>query len=430
MFDPGYGGFGGAPKFPPHSVLELLLRRGELEMVTPTLDAMAAGGMYDLVGGGFHRYCGRQRWLVPHFEKMLYDNALLVPVYLHGWLVTGEERYREVAEGTVEYMLRDLLLPDGAFASSQDADTDGVEGLTYTWLPGEVGPRSCCSRSSTAASSSAASWTTRSAPSCSRPARSGRSPVSTTRRSRRGTGLRSPRSPRQRAGSTAPTGGTRRGIWASSCSGRSPRTAACTGAIARAARPASGFLDDYANVANGLYELHVATGELRWLEESRRLALLAVELFADDERGGFFLTPVDGEELVVRTKDLDDNPIPSGNSMLAYVLLRLARIYGDDELERHAVSVLRLARDLMARAPTGFGWALCALALHFAPPREIAIVGSPGRRGRSRRARAVRPGRPSSRSARRTPSRSSRARASSTASRPSMSASASPARSL
>ena len=154
----------------------------------------------------------------------------------------------------------------------------------------------------------------------------------------------------------------------------------------------SGFLDDYANVANGLYELHVATGELRWLEESRRLALLAVELFADDERGGFFLTPVDGEELVVRTKDLDDNPIPSGSSMLAYVLLRLARIYGDDELERHAVSVLRLARDLMARAPTGFGWALCALALHFAPPREIAIVGSPGRCRRPGRARAVRPG--------------------------------------
>ena len=116
---------------------------------------------------------------------------------------------------------------------------------------------------------------------------------------------------------------------------------------------------------------------MRWLEESRRLALLAVELFRDDERGGFFLTPSDGEALVVRTKDTDDNPIPSGNSMLAYVLLRLARIYGDDELERHAVSVLRLVRDLVPRAPAAFGWALCALDLHFSPPREIAIVGSP-----------------------------------------------------
>jgi hypothetical protein len=140
----------------------------------------------------------------------------------------------------------------------------------------------------------------------------------------------------------------------------------------------TGYLDDYANVAHGLYELHVATGELRWLEQSRRLALLAVELFRDDERGGFFLTPADGEPLVVRTKDLDDNPTPSGNSMLAYVLLRLARIYGDDGLERHAVSVLRLVRDLLPRAPSAFGWALCALDLHFATPREIAIVGSPG----------------------------------------------------
>ena len=139
----------------------------------------------------------------------------------------------------------------------------------------------------------------------------------------------------------------------------------------------TGYLDDYANVAHGLYELHVATGDLRWLEESRRLALLAVELFRDDERGGFFLTPSDGEALVVRTKDLDDNPIPSGNSMLAFVLLRLARIYGDDQLERHAVSVLRLVRDLVPRAPAAFGWALCALDLHFSQPREIAVVGSP-----------------------------------------------------
>ena len=139
----------------------------------------------------------------------------------------------------------------------------------------------------------------------------------------------------------------------------------------------TGYLDDYANVAHGLYELHVATGELRWLEESCRLALLAIDLFGDPERGGFFLTPADGEVLVVRTKDLDDNPTPSGNSMLAYVLLRLARIYGDDELERHAVSVLRLVRDLLTRAPSAFGWALCALDLHFSPPREIAIVGSP-----------------------------------------------------
>ena len=137
----------------------------------------------------------------------------------------------------------------------------------------------------------------------------------------------------------------------------------------------TGYLDDYANVAHGLYELHVATGELRWLEESRRLALLAVELFGDDVQGGFFLAPADGEQLVARKKDLFDHPVPSGNSMLAYVLLRLARIYGDDELERRAVGVLRLLAEGLGRGPTEFAWALNALDLYLATPREIAIVG-------------------------------------------------------
>ena len=137
----------------------------------------------------------------------------------------------------------------------------------------------------------------------------------------------------------------------------------------------NGFLEDYADVANGLYELHVATGEARWLHESRRLALLAVELFGDDERGGFFHTPSDGEQLVSRKKELDDHPTPSGNSMLAYVLLRLARIFGADELERRAVGVFRLAARLLPQAPSAFGHLLCALDLHFSPPRELAIVG-------------------------------------------------------
>jgi uncharacterized protein len=137
------------------------------------------------------------------------------------------------------------------------------------------------------------------------------------------------------------------------------------------------FLDDYANVAHGLYELHVATGDLRWLHESRRLALRAVELFGDDERGGFFMTPAGGEELVARKKDLDDNPTPSGNSMLAYVLLRLSRVWGDDELERRAVGVFRLVHSLLGRAPQAFGWTLAALDLHLSPPRELALLASP-----------------------------------------------------
>jgi uncharacterized protein YyaL (SSP411 family) len=128
---------------------------------------------------------------------------------------------------------------------------------------------------------------------------------------------------------------------------------------------------------HGLLELHVATGEPRWLREAHRLALLAVDLFSDDENGGFFLSPVHGERLVARRKEFDDHPLPSGNSMLAHVLLRLARIYGDDELERRAVSVFRLVHDLLPRAPSAFGWALSALELHFSPPRELAIVGPP-----------------------------------------------------
>jgi uncharacterized protein YyaL (SSP411 family) len=376
-FDPEWGGFGRAPKFPPHAVLELLLRRGELEMVERTLDGMAAGGMYDLVGGGFHRYSVDGRWLVPHFEKMLYDNALLVPAYLHGWLVTGRERYREIIEETVDYMLRELRLPVGAFASSQDADTDGVEGLTHTWTAEDGVPAELLE-----------------------PFEHGRSIVRgqldpdlrerllEIRQQRPQPGLddKAIASWNGLALAALAEAGRRleRSDWLDAASDlaefllgplsedhrlrRSYREGRATGA---------GYLDDYANVAHGLYELHVATGDLRWLDESRRLALLAVELFADDERGGFFLTASDGETLVVRTKELDDNPIPSGNSMLAYVLLRLGRIYGDDELERRAVSVLRLVRDLVPRAPSAFGWALCALDLHFATPREIAVIGSP-----------------------------------------------------
>ena len=377
-FDSTWGGFGRAPKFPQHSVLELLLRRGAVDLATKTLDCMGAGGMYDLVGGGFHRYSVDERWLVPHFEKMLYDNALLVPVYLHGWLVTGNERHREIVEETVEYMLRDLWLAEGAFASSQDADTVGIEGLTYTWPPDDDVPAELLE-----------------------PFEHSRFIVRGELDSELRARLLEIRSQRVQPGlddkviaswnglalAALAEAGTRleRDDWLAAATSLAEfllGPLAEGGRLHRSYRAGrasgTGYLDDYANVAHGLYELHVATGDLRWLEESRRLALLAVELFADDEHGGFFMTPARGETLVARPKDLDDNPAPSGSSMLAFVLLRLARIYGDDELERHAVSVLRLVRDLLPRAPSAFGWALCALDLYLAPPREIAIIGSPG----------------------------------------------------
>jgi uncharacterized protein len=378
-FDAVNGGFGGAPKFPPTSVLEFLLRmgvrdEGALPMVTKTLDAMAAGGMYDLVGGGFHRYSVDAGWLVPHFEKMLYDNALLAANYLHAWAVAGTERYREVVEETLDYVLRELSLPDGGFASSQDADTDGVEGLTFTWTAEEGVPEELL-----------------------RPFEHGRSVI----RGRLDPELRArlfeQRERRPKPARDDKVVASWNGLLLAALAEAARRLerrdwleAAVRlaefllgplsddeGRLYRTWREgrsgASGFLPDYADVANGLLELHVATGDLRWLEEGNRLAHLAVELFADEEHGGFYLSA--GEELVARRKDLEDQPTPSGNAMLACVLLRLARIYGDDDLERRAVSVFRLVHRAAGRVPLAFGWALSALDLHFSPRRELAIVG-------------------------------------------------------
>ena len=367
-FDAQWGGWGQAPKFPAASAIEFLLRRGETEMATKTLDGMALGGMYDVLGGGFHRYSVDERWLVPHFEKMLYDNALLAPAYLHGWLVTGNERYRKVAEETLDYLLRELRLPSGGFASSQDADTDGIEGLTYTWTENEGVPAELLE-----------------------PFEDGRSVI----RGDVGHELRARllelRAQRRQPGlddkvitswnglalAALAEGGRRLEREDILDAARALAAFLDRDPLTRTARGGLAFLDDYANVAHGLLELHVATGELDYLRRGHELALAAVERFADDEHGGFFLAPVGEDELVARTKPLDDHPTPSGNAMLAHVLLRLARIYGDDELERRAVGVFRLLVNGFRRAPAAFGWALCALDLHFAPPRELAIVGRP-----------------------------------------------------
>jgi uncharacterized protein YyaL (SSP411 family) len=307
---------------------------------------------------------------------MLYDNALLASAYLHGWVVNGEERYRGVVEQTLEYVLRELALPEGGFASAQDADTEGVEGLTFTWTAEEGAPAELL-----------------------HPFEDGRSIIRGELdeelrrrlfeiREQRPKPLRDDKAIASWNGlllAALAEAGRRfeRDDWLAAATrlgefmlgplsdeeGRLYRT------FREGRAKNTGFLEDYADVANGLYELHIATGDPRWLEESSRLAQLAVELFGDDDRGGFFLTPAHGERLVARQKTFDDHPTPSGNSMLAYVLLRLARIYGDSELERRAVGVFRLTRDALARAPHGFGHALTALDLHFSPPRELAILG-------------------------------------------------------
>jgi uncharacterized protein len=391
-FDPQEGGFGPAPKFPAASTIELLLRlhaasgdADALGMARLTLDRMAAGGMYDLLGGGFHRYSVDAHWLVPHFEKMLYDNALLASAYLHAWVVTGEERYRAVTEETLDYVLRELLLPEGGLASAQDADTDGVEGLTFSWTGDEI---------EAILGEPHPEWLL--------PFEHGRSILRgeipeearaalLAARSRRPQPLRDDKA-------LAAWNGLALAALAQAGArlGRADYVEAAVavaefllgpltderGRLLRSFRAGEAripaYLEDYANVANGLVELSWATGEVRWLEEARRLAGLLVELFADPVRGGFYVDAADGDGLVARRKEFDDHPTPAGNSMAAFVLLRLARIYGDAELEKQAVGVFRLADSLMERAPAAVSHLLCALDLHFSPPQEIAVVGDSG----------------------------------------------------
>jgi hypothetical protein len=286
--------------------------------------------------------------------------------------VTGEERYRDVAHDTLEYMVRELQLPSGGFASAQDADTNGVEGLTYTWTEEEGAPAELL-----------------------QPFEDGRfilrGELDDGARAR----LLEIRDRRPQPFRDDKVIASWNGLALAAlaegarflASDKLLQAAVALGELldvdplwrttrdGRAKFPA--YLDDYANVAHGFYELHVATGDLRWLRASRRAAMRAIELFGDEERGGFFLAPADGEQLVARQKSLEDNPLTSGNSMLAFVLLRLARIWGDDELERQAVGALRLVGDYLTRAPSAFGWALCALDLHLSPPRELAIAGGP-----------------------------------------------------
>ena len=363
QFDGVHGGFGGAPKFPPSALLPLLLAHDGAgrAMAVATLDAMADGGIHDQLGGGFHRYTVDGRWLVPHFEKMLYDNALLARAYATAFTVTGRERYAAVARGVLAYLDREMALEGGGIASAQDADTDGHEGLTFVWTPAEVraaladdalADEVCAWYGITEAGNFEGSnvlsvvapggrrrGSSRHGRRCWRHATGGRSRPATTRRWRPGTGWPSPPTPMPAACSASRRTSSARASWRRSCSARCRRTDGCCAHGATAARRSRGFSEDYGAVADGLLALHRATGELRWLDEARRLALLAVDLFGDTG-GAFQQTARDGERLVARRPDVDDNPAPSGNSLLAGVLLQLARLYGEHSLEERAIAAV------------------------------------------------------------------------------------------
>jgi hypothetical protein len=374
LYDPIRGGWGAAPKFPAASTIEFLLAVGEPEMALRTLEAMAAGGIYDQVGGGFHRYSVDAGWRVPHFEKMLYDNALLARAYLHGWQVSGEQRLREVAEETLDWALREMRGPEGGFYSALDADSEGEEGRFYTWTPQEL------------AGAEVETFTYEG-----RQILLGGVPPDLRAR------LREEREGRVRPG----TDDKRLTSWNALMVG----ALADAGAVlerpdyleaARATadfllttmRPAGellrtynrgeaklpALLADHAFLLEALLTLYEATFEDRWFTEAWALAGTVIGRFADPEGGGFWSTPPD-HELVARRKDLEDTPIPSGGSSAALGLLRLAALTGDHALAEPAIGLLALLHEAAPRFPTAFGHLLLAVDFHLSPTREVALVG-------------------------------------------------------
>jgi len=396
-YDRVNGGFGGAPKFPPASALEFLLRRGETEMTAHTLRAMASGGMYDQVGGGFARYSVDPYWLVPHFEKMLYDNALLARAYLHGWQVTGEPLFRTVTEETLDWSLREMRGPEGGFYSALDADSEGEEGKFYVWTVDEL--REALAGEPDA--DEAIAWF-----------------GATDRGNFEGKNIpvRGPGEPERRDIWRERLYDVRsRRVWPglddkrlTSWNALMISALADAGAALEredyldAARGTAEFvlnelrdpdrrllrtwkdgqaklnayLEDHAFLLEALISLYEATFEPRWFGEARALADTMIERFADEDNGGFFETSSDHERLVARRKDLEDHPIPAGNSSAAYGLLRLAALTGEHAYGDRAESVLRLLRELAPKHPQAFGHLLQALDFRLAQVREVALVGA------------------------------------------------------
>ena len=390
-FDPSHGGFGHAPKFPQASALEFLLRRGDLEVVTRSLTAMASGGIYDQVGGGFARYSVDAQWLVPHFEKMLYDNALLARVYLHAWQVTGDALYRRVCRETLDWALHEMRGPEGGFYSALDADSDGVEGKFYVWSRDEL---------SVIAGDEAADWFGASATGNFEGANiltrgegsppeldDWRAGLYEVRKERIWPALDDKRLCSWNAlmiSALADAGAVLEDehyLDAASQAADFVLTRMCdaNGRLLRTWKDGEGrlnaYLEDYAYVVEALLTLYEASWEPRWFTAARETADTMIERFADDERGGFFDTSDDHEQLVARRKSLDDNPIPSGNSSAAFGLLRLAALTGERGYEARADGVFRLLGEVARRHPQAFAHLLQALDFYFASVREVAIVG-------------------------------------------------------
>ena len=418
QFDAENGGFGGAPKFPSHGGLRVLLQAHRvsgdpqaLDMVVRTLDAMARGGLYDQLGGGFHRYATDDKWLVPHFEKMLYDNALLVPVYLEAWKATGREDFRRVGAETLAWAEREMTDPQGGFDTSLDADSETEEGRYYVWTRADIETAVGRANGSLAADYFGATAAGNLG--------SGRNvlhvPVAPEEFARRH-GLTVPalrarvdaarrrllevRSHRARPARDDKVLTAWNGLMISACA----RSFALTGsktdrqAGERAARFAlknlgaddvlrvswrqgqagpPGLLDDYAFLARGLLDLYDATSDVSWRNRAARLVRSA-DRFLDWENGGYYSTPQDRRDLIVRPKSLLDDALPSGNAILVECLLRLARTGGDAALLQRATRTLDLAAASFAGSPTSYSYMVLAAQSGDAvtrPPEAPAVTG-------------------------------------------------------
>jgi hypothetical protein len=382
-YDSANGGWGTAPKFPQASTIELLLARGEREMALGTLRAMAAGGIYDQVGGGFSRYAVDATWTVPHFEKMLYDNALLARAYLHGWQVSAEPRLKDVCCETLDWALREMRSPDGGFYSSLDADSEGVEGKFYVWTLAELqelAPEAIDYFAPRPFERGTYVLEGRGDPPADLPAI--RSKLFEARSTRVRPGLDDKRltswnalmiSALAEAGAVLARPDYVEAAAACASFLMSERRDGDRRLLRTATIPA--FLDDHAFLLEALLTLYETTFDPRWYHEAVTLADQTIARFEDAERGGFFTTANDHEQLVARRKDLDDSPIPSGSSSAAFGLLRLALLSGEGSYERHALGVLRLLFRLAVRHPQAFGHLLQAADFYLAPVKEVAIVG-------------------------------------------------------
>ncbi|MCC7261207.1 MAG: thioredoxin domain-containing protein [Candidatus Latescibacteria bacterium] len=415
-FDPVHGGFGQAPKFPAGMSLALLLRHhrrtGDAEalaVVETSLRKMAAGGIYDQLGGGFHRYSVDERWLIPHFEKMLYDNALLTWVYLEAFQLTGNGVYRRVVEETLEYALREMTRPEGGFYAAQDADSEGEEGRFFAWNPAEVAAVLGAEEARlfnhyygvseegnfehgksvlhvAGSIEDAARSLGVDAGELARVIAEARPLLLAARQQRVAPGLDDKIivswnglmiSALARAGQVL---GENRYV-AAAAAAADFILAQMYGAqglrhsYAGGQAPLPAYQDDYAALANGLLDLYEATFDRRWLRAAHQQVAAMLELFWDEVQGGFFFTAASAAPLILRTKSPYDNPIPSGNALGALVLLRLGELSGQSGFRDQAERILQLFGGQMRQLPGASAQLLCALDFFLSGPCQIAVVG-------------------------------------------------------